>query len=59
MKGLYCWTKDGPDDWWARVEVRQGEWTDMSKADYEAQKVEPHFLALPDVESWRGSAPAG
>ena len=53
MKGIFRFTKSGADDHWARVEVRRGEWSDLSKADYDAQQVEPTFWALQEEDSWR------
>lgn len=53
MKGIYRFTKSSPDDHWARIEVRLGEWTELSKADYDAQGIEPTFWALQEVDSWR------
>lgn len=57
MQGIFRFlkSKDGPEDWWAKVEVRLGEWTELSKSDYDAQKIEPTFWALREVDSWRES----
>ena len=51
-RGVYRWTKADPEDHWARVHVRAGEWTDLSKADYDSQKIEPTFWALQEEDSW-------
>lgn len=56
MTGVYRYLKASPDTWWARVEVRRGEWTDLSKADYDAQGIEPSFWGLLEEESWREDA---
>jgi hypothetical protein len=51
--GVFRWVKDGPEDHWARVHIRLGEWIDLSKADYDTQQIEPTFWALQEVETWR------
>lgn len=54
MRGIYRWMKENAaEDWHARVEVAQGQWTDMSKAEYDARKIEPTFWALQEEDSWR------
>jgi hypothetical protein len=58
-QGVFRWTKTGPEDHWARVHVHWGEWIDMPQADYEAQKIEPHFWALQEVNDWRENVPNG
>ncbi len=52
-EGVFRWTKDGPDDHWARVHIRLGEWIDLSKADYDSQGIEPTFWTLREKESWQ------
>jgi len=54
-QGVFRWTKDGPEDHWARVHLRLGEWTDLPKAEYDAQQIEPTFWALQERESWEES----
>jgi len=62
MRGVFRWTKGGSEDWWVRVEVRLGEWTDVSRADYEAEyaagRAEPHFWGLQEEQSWREGLPS-
>lgn len=55
MKGIYRYQKAASRDW-ARVELKLGEWTDLSKDEYDAHKIEPTFWALPEEESWRAAA---
>jgi hypothetical protein len=50
-QGVFRWTSDGAD--WARVHIRLGEWIDLPKAEYDAQKIEPTFWALQEKDSWR------
>lgn len=52
----YLKTSGEPEDWWARVEVRLGEWSDLSKAEYDERRIEPTFWALQEEESWREGA---
>jgi hypothetical protein len=54
-QGVFRWTKDGPEDHWARVHIRLGEWIDLSKVEYDARQIEPTFWALLEVEVWRES----
>lgn len=54
-QGVFRWTNGGSEDHWARVHVRLGEWIDLPKADYDAQKIEPTFWALQERDSWRES----
>jgi hypothetical protein len=51
-QGVFRWTKNGPEDHWARVHVRLGAWIDLPKAEYDAQKIEPTFWGLQERESW-------
>lgn len=53
--GVFRWTKEGPEDHWARVHVRLGEWADMTKVEYDAQQIEPTFWALQERDRWRES----
>ncbi len=44
--------KDGVDVWWARVEVRPGQWADIAQAEYEAAWLSPVFWDLPLQEDY-------
>jgi hypothetical protein len=55
VRGLFRFLQvtDGIEHHVARVEIRLGEWTNMSKLDYDTANIEPTFWALPEEDSWR------
>ena|SRR5688572_12356120 len=58
MRPLWRWweEKNGADIWWARVEVRPGEWTDIEQARYDAEVREPPFWSLPLKDDYHEQA---
>lgn len=57
-RGLWRWwvEKDGADQWWARVEVRHGEWQNLDMAAYERGGIQPSFWDLPLEEEYMEAA---
>jgi len=48
-RGMWRWVAEtgGKDRWFARVEVKLGEWADVEQARYEMDGLQPPFWNLP------------
>lgn len=57
MRGVYRHfeEKGAQDIWRARVEIRPGEWTDIERATYERDGLQPTFWDLPLEDDYLAS----
>jgi len=53
-RGLWRWVDEtgGVDRWFARVELRRGEWADVEQEHYEEDRCPPPFWQLPLREDY-------
>jgi hypothetical protein len=53
-RGLWRWSEGEGDSerLWARVEVGRGQWIDVTKAEYDAQQIEPAYWGLLTRDSY-------
>jgi hypothetical protein len=51
---LWRWSEGegAAEVYWARIELSLGEWTDISRADYEAEHGDHTYWALPTRDSY-------